>query len=189
MKAIRTLTASEKRTLRLAAMVLGGCLFLLVAYKIFNFLENRHLTYLKIAAEAQALKTESQTYPDKVAMVKKLMDDFQLDPAKLVKSSVMAEASAAIQKAANGGGVKPGTIRESPGHASKKELGTIQFEGAGQVASVMALLHRLPLLGYPLVIDSVQLTSDPMRPDQMKIALTIIVLDFDWWKKEEAPHA
>ncbi len=189
MKAIRTLTASEKRTVRLAAMVLAGFLALFVAYKIFLFFQQRHGAYLKMATEAQQLKIESKTYPDKVAMVKKLMDDFQLDPAKLVKSSVMAEASAAIQKAAAGGGVKPGAIRESPGHSSKKELGTIQFEGSGPVTSVISLLHRLPLLGYPLVIDSVQFTSDPMRPDQIKLAVTILVLDFEQWKKTEAPHA
>lgn len=189
MKVFNTLTASEKRTIRLAAMVLGGFLAAFVAYNILLFFQHRRAAYLNIAAEAQQLKRDAKDYPNKAAMVKKLMDDFQLDPARLVKSSVMAEASAAIQKAANGGGVKPGAIRESPGHASKKELGTIQFEGSGQVAAVMALLHRLPLLGYPLVIDSVQITSDPMRPDQIKLNVTINVLDFEQWKKTEAPHA
>ncbi len=186
---MRTLTASEKRTVRLAGLVLAGFLVLLVAWKIFVFFEHQHLAYLKIATEARALKVEAKTYPDKVASVKELMDAFQLDPAKLVKTSVMAEASAAIQRAAAGGGVRPGVIRESPDHTAKKELGTIQFEGSGAVASVMSLLHRLPLLGYPLVIDSVQITSDPMRPDQIKMSVTIIVLDFEQWKKAEAAHA
>ena len=170
-------------------MVLGGFLALLAVTKIFLFCQRQHAAYLKLAAEAQELKQESNVYPDRVAMVKKLMDDFQLDPATLVKGSVMAEASAAIQKAANSGGVKPGPIRESPGKTSKKELGTIQFEGAGPVAAVMSLLHRLPLLGYPLVIDSVQITSDPMRPDQIKVNVSINVLDFDQWRETEAPHA
>ena len=53
----------------------------------------------------------------------------------------------------------------------------------------MALLHQLPLLGFPLVIDSVQITADATRPGQLKLALTILVLDFEQWKKAEAPHA
>ena len=44
-------------------------------------------------------------------------------------------------------------------------------------------------VGYPLVIDSVQVTADPMQPGMLKMALTIIVLDYEQWKKPEAGHA
>jgi len=53
---------------------------------------------------------------------------------------------------------------------------------------VMGLLSRLESVGFPLIIDSVQLTPDP-RPGQLKINLTILILDFEQWKKEEPPHA
>ena len=56
-------------------------------------------------------------------------------------------------------------------------------------AAAMSLLHNLPNLGYPLVMDAVQITPDPMRPGQVKLTLTIIVLDFEQWKKAEAGHA
>ena len=186
---MRAFTASEKRTIRFAAMGIAIYLILFGGYQVWKILARERAEYLKIAAEARQLKIESKTYPDKVAVVKKLMDDFHLDPAKLVKNSVMAEASAAIQKAAAGGGVGFGTIRESPGRTANKELGTLQFDGTGKVASVMALLHQLPTLGYPLVIDSVQITADATRPGQLKLALTIIVLDFEKWKKMGVPHA
>jgi hypothetical protein len=65
-------------------------------------------------------------------------------------------------------------------------MATIEFDGSGSVAAVIALLHRLPLLGYPLLVDSVQITGDTMGPGQMKLTVTIIVLD---WKKAEASHA
>ena len=55
--------------------------------------------------------------------------------------------------------------------------------------AVTGLLHNLESLGYPLVIDSVQLTSDPMRPGQLKMNLIIVVLDFENWKAEATPHA
>jgi hypothetical protein len=186
---MRPLTVSEKRTIRFAAIGLGAYLVLFGGFKAWNFLAKQRADYLRLAAEAQSLKAESKTYPDKVATVKKLMEDFHLDPAKLVKNSVVAEASAAIQKAALSGGLKPGAVRESPGRSANKELATIQFEATGQVASVMSLLHQLPLLGYPVVIDSVQISADAMRPGQLKLALTILVLDYEQWKKAEAPHA
>jgi hypothetical protein len=186
---MRALTSSEKRTIRLAAIVLAIGLALSGGIKVWKFLEKRHADYWQRVAEARLLKIEAGGYADKAAVVKKLMDDFHLDPAKLAGNSVVAGASAAIQKAATSGGLQPGPIRESPGRPANKELATIQFEGAGQVAAVMSLLHRLPLLGYPLVIDSMQITSDPMRPGQIKLTLTIIVLDYEQWKKAEAPHA
>jgi hypothetical protein len=53
----------------------------------------------------------------------------------------------------------------------------------------MALLHQLPLLGYPLVIDSMQITADAMQPGQIHLNVTVMVLNFEQWKKKEAPHA
>ena len=189
MKPLRPLTASEKRTIRFAAIGVGAYLVFFGGFKAWNYFSRQRSDYLRMAAEAQSLKAESKTYPDKVATVKKLMEDFHLDPVRLVKNSAVAEASAAIQKAAAGGGLKPGAVRESPGRSANKELETIQFEATGQVTAVMALLHQLPLLGFPLVIDSVQITADATRPGQLKLALTILVLDFEQWKKAEAPHA
>jgi hypothetical protein len=186
---MRTLTSSEKRTIRLAGICLAVGLALAGGIKAWKFLEQRRADYSQKVAEARLLKIEAGGYADKAALVKKLMDDFHLDPAKLASNSVVAGASAAIQKAATSGGVQPGAIRESPGRPANKELATIQFEGMGQVTAVMSLLHRLPLLGYPLVIDSMQITSDPMRPGQIKLTLTIIVLDYEQWKKAEAAHA
>jgi len=186
---MRPLSSSEKRTIRLGAIVLAAGLVVAGGIKAWKFFERQRADYLKMVAEARQLRSDSRTYADKANTVKELMGDFQLDPAKLARNSVVAGASAAIQKAATGGGVQPGAIRESPGRPANKELATIQFEGAGQVAAVMSLLHRLPLLGYPLVIDSVQITADAARPGQIKLAVTIIVLDFEQWKKTEAPHA
>ena len=47
----------------------------------------------------------------------------------------------------------------------------------------------LQTLGYPLILDSVQISSDPMRPGMIKLNLTIIILDFEQWKSEETRNA
>src|SRR5437773_38195 len=91
---------------------------------------------------------------------------------------------------------------ESPARPSAKELASIQLEISGQVQAVITLLHRLDTLGYPLIIDSVQINSGagrqsgpaggrtgPMEPTgapgMVKISLTIVILDYDPWKNEE----
>jgi hypothetical protein len=186
---MRTLNPSEKRTLRYATIGITIYLALFGGIKAWRVFGQQRADYLQMVAEAHELKLETQADADKATVVKKLMGDFNLDPAKLSTNSVVAEASAAIQKAAMSGGFQTGTVRESAGRASSKSLATIQFEGSGQVAAVMAWLHQLPLLGYPLVIDSLQVTADPMQPGQIHLNVSVIVLDFEQWKKMEAPHA
>ncbi len=186
---MRTLSPSEKRTIRYAVIGLAIFLAAFGGIKLWSFFAHRRADFLQMVGEARQLRRQTGLEAEQAVMVKKLMDEFHLDPALLKTNSAVAEASAAIQKAATTGGVKPGTIRESPGKPSDKSLATIQFEGAGPVAGVISLLHRLPLLGYPLLIDSLQITADPARPDQVKLNLTIIVLDFEQWKNMEAHHA
>lgn len=183
---MRTLNPSEKRTIRYAAIFLSICLVLLGGSKVWKFLAHQRADYLQMVAEARQLKSGADLDAGHAAVVKKMMEDFRLDPAALSTNTVVADASAAIQKAAMSGGIKLGSIRESAGRSSAKEMATIEFDGSGSVAAVIALLHRLPLLGYPLLVDSVQITGDTMGPGQMKLTVTIIVLD---WKKAEASHA
>ena len=100
----------------------------------------------------------------------------------------MGEASSAIQKAASASGIQVGTVRESASRGTGDELATVQFEGSGPVPAVTGLLNRMQTLGYPLMIDSVQMTPDN-RPGMMKLSLTIVILNFEKWKTPEASHA
>jgi hypothetical protein len=186
----RELTIQEKRTIRFAAI--GVALYLIVFYgaSAFNGLAARREAYDKLLAQAQDLRAVVRPYEDKTATATNLMDRFRMDPLKLKRPSVLAEASAAIQQAAAAEKVGLGPIRETPGRASAKEIGSIQFEGTGQVPSVMGFLHHLERVGFPVIIDNAQFTTDPRMPNAVKISLTIVVLDYDAWKpKEENAHA
>jgi hypothetical protein len=145
--------------------------------------------YGQLLQRAEQLKRELKPYEQRAVDVKSLMEKFQMDPAKLSKASVVGQASAAIQNAAKSGGMQLGPIRESPGRASAKELATIKLDGTGQLPMALAFLKRLETLGYPLLIDSVQINADSKGPGMIKLSLTIIVLDFEQWKPEDAPHA
>ncbi len=186
---MRALTDHEKRTVRIAGALIAIYLVLFFGLRGWADLEKKHADYRQMITEAEAKQRELQVYEDKAAKIKELMERFRLDPAKLSKASVVAEASDAIQKAGAGGGVQFGPIRETHGRASAKELAAIQLEGNGALPAVMGLLHRLESLGYPLIIDSVQITPNAMRPGMVKLNLTVLIMDFEAWKNKEAPNA
>jgi hypothetical protein len=185
----RQLTPKEKRTIVIAAVGVFIYLALFYGPGVRNSFTARREAYDKLVQQARDLRDVIKPYEEKIGTATNLMDRFRMDPAKLKRASVMAEASAAIQQAAMSGRVAVGPIRESPGRPSAKEAGSIQFEGSGPIAAVMELLHSLDHIGFPVIIDSVQFTSDPRMPNGIKVNLTIVVLDFDAWKpKEEKSH-
>jgi hypothetical protein len=184
-----TLTQREQRTIRIAGTGLAIYLVLFFGYLAWKRLEGRRATYQALVLEAQALKRDLVPYENRVLLTQKLKDSFHLEPRKLSRSTVVAEASAAIQNAAKSGGIQVGSIRESPARTSAKELASMQFEGVGPVPAIMTLLHRLEILGYPLVVDSVQINADPAKPGMVKLNLTIVILDFEQWKEPEVPRA
>ena len=185
---MRTLTSQEKRTVLIGAAIVVGYFAIFGGARSWKFLGQRRADYQQLREDAEHLQREVEKYTTRAQHVEKLMTGFQMDPMKLARTSVVAQASAAIQQAATSGGMQLGPIRESPARAASKEICSLQLEGVGPVPAVMAFLSRLESVGFPLVIDSVALNPD-MRPGQLKLSLTVIIMDFDQWKKEEPPHA
>ncbi|HLP77700.1 MAG TPA: hypothetical protein VK327_12370 [Candidatus Paceibacterota bacterium] len=183
---MRTITTRERRLIKYSGI---GIAIYLAFFFIAIPLKARRADYDRLVREAQVLRDRIQPYTARAENVQKLMETFQLDPAKLNKATVVGQASAAIQKAAMSSGIQVGPVRESPARSSGKELASVQFEGMGQVQAIMGLLKRIETLGYPMIIDSVQLTPEKMGPGMVKMSLTIVILDFEQWKKEEKPHA
>ena len=182
---MRTLTAQEKRTVRWGAIALGVYLLAFAGWQICKGLGRQQSQYQQLLAEAQNLRRKVELYRIKVQHIQKLMEDFRMDPARLSRVSVLAQASAAIQTAALGGGVQIGPIRESPARPSTKELGSIQLEAAGPAPALLKFIQQTHSLGYPLIIDTMQIGSEPSRPGQVKLNLTIILLDFEQWQPEK----
>ena len=185
---MRIMTDHEKRTIRVGVGIVAIYLVLFYGWRGWTRLEARRSEYQKLVQKAEQLRRELQPYEKRALVIQRLADRFQLDPLKLSKTTLVAEASAAIQKAASGGGVQLGPIRESA-RGSVKELASMQLEGVGPVPAVMTFLHRLERLGYPIIFDSIQITAEPSKPGNVKMNLTIVILDFEQWKAPEARHA
>jgi len=164
---MRELTSREKRTLRFASVAMVVYLGLFAGLRGWKTFSKHRSDYEQLRREAQSLQREIQPYEAKALLVQKLMENARLDPARLNRSTLVAEASAAIQKAATSSGLQVGPVREENARASNKELATIKLEGSGPVPAVTALFHRLESLGYPLIIDSVQIGSDTGRGASM----------------------
>lgn len=186
---MRTLTSHEKRTIRLAGSALAIYLVLFYGLDGFKRLEAKRRAYQELVQSAQTLKQELRPYENKALLIAQLKERYHLDLAKLSKTTLVAETSAAIQKAAMTGMVQLGPIRETPARSSNKELASMQLEGMGPVPAITAFIHRLQQLGYPLVIDSLQISAEPSRPGALKVNVTLIILDYSQWKPEEGRHA
>ncbi|HVY72405.1 MAG TPA: hypothetical protein VHH73_20890 [Verrucomicrobiae bacterium] len=179
---MKALNDREKRTVRLATIGISVYLVLFFGMRVWKALDGRRASYQQMVRDAELAKAEILPYEARAIGLKKLMDDFHLDPSRLTRATVVAEASAAIQKAAVSGGIQVGPVRETPGQSTGKDVATIQLEGAGPIPAVMAFLHRFESLGYPLVLETISLNSDP-RPGMIKMSVTITILDFEQWKK------
>src|SRR5205814_5630243 len=184
-----TLSERDKRTVRIAALGITVYLAVFFGARVWRFFDQSRRDYVQLVQEATMLKRHLEPYADKVLAVQKLMDQFHLDPAKLSRAAVVADASAAIQRAAMAGAVQLGPVRETPARSSNKELAQIQLEGTGQTSAVLGFLSRLESIGFPVIVDAVQMNTDNTRPGNVKVTLTIVILDFEQWKKEEAPNA
>jgi hypothetical protein len=186
----RPLTNREKLMIRHGGIGIAIFLVLFVGFKIWKSFDQHRVDYQNLVQEAKDLRQKTLPYQDKVQLVQKMMDDFHLDPARLKRETVVSDANAAIQKAAKSGGLQLGPIHESPARGTGMTLATVQLEGSGQIPAVLSFLAGLNTIGFPLVVDSVQFTADNSRPGQVKMSLTILILDFDQQKMaKEAAHA
>lgn len=185
---MRPLTPQEKRTIRVGTIAIGFYLLVFCGFQMWKSLEKRRVEYQQIVADAYNLRLQIQSYQDKALVVKRMMEDFHLDPAKLQTETIVGQASSAIQSAASSSGIQVGAIRETASRPTTDAIASMQFEGSGPIPAVTGLLNRMKTLGFPVIIESVQLTPDN-RPGNLKVNLTITILDFQNWKNPEASHA
>jgi hypothetical protein len=183
------LTERDKKTVRLAAIAIAVYLVFFFGFKGWRKLENGRANYQQLLTRLQREQQETRTAENKVLLYEKLKEAYRLDPRKLSRESVVAEASSAIQSAAREGGFQLGPMRETAGRSNGRELSSIQFDGFGPLPAALALIHKVQTLGYPVVIDSLQLTQDATKPGMLKVNAVLVILNFDQWKTAEVPNA
>jgi hypothetical protein len=138
---------------------------------------------------AQRLRRDLRPYENRILLTQKLRETLRMKPRAFSRNSLVAETSAALQREAVNLKVQLGQVRETAARPSAKELASMQIEGVGPVPAVAAFLSRLEALGYPLIVDAIQLSGDPAKPGIVKLNISVVILDFDAWTTAEVPGA
>ena len=181
------MTERDKKTVRFAAIGIVVYLAAFAGFKMWRKGASGQDDLQTLTRKAERLQEDVRTLENKALLFDKLSELYAFDPRKIKKETLVADASAAIQSAAQQGGIQLGPIRESPSRSSGRDLTTIQVEGSGAVPAALGLLHKLRTLGYPMLIDSVQFGPAQGRPGQVKLNVTITILNYDQFK--EGPNA
>ncbi len=185
---MRALTDREKRTVRLAGVLIGAYLILFYGVRAVTYLEGKRSERLGRFLVAQALKEDILLEETKAARLAKLKAGLRIDLPGLREETVVGEASAAIQKAAQDQGLQLGPTKETRRRSTDREIGSIQIEGQGGAPAAAQFIAGLGSIGFPLVVDSVQLKAAP-SPGQVSFTLSVAVLNFAAWKSEEKKGA
>src|SRR5579863_3712755 len=138
MNSLKSLSDRERRIVRIGSIFIAVYLVLFGGFEVWKYFEQLRADYLALANEANDLKQKTLPYQEKILVVKKLMDDFHMDPARLKRADVVSEASAAIQKSAMSSRIGLGPIRESQARGSGGILATIQLDGTGDAGAVLS---------------------------------------------------
>lgn len=152
-------------------------------------MDKAYSEYQQMLVYSERLKKEVGPLENKFLLLEKLKDGSKIEVAKISRATVVAETSAAIQKAAQEGGIKLGPLRESSARTAARELASMQIEGSGQIASLMAFCHKLQSLGYPLVIENLTIAPQQNPPGMLKMNMTLVLFDWDQWKTKGGRNA
>ena len=186
---MRALSPSEKRTLRVGAALIAIYLAGFYGLKGFAFLESKLAEYRDVSLLAGELNVQVLREKAKAQRFEKLSSKWRIDLPAIQRKTLVGEALASIQNAAQSNGVVLGPLKELPGRSSARELALLQLEGTGPTLAVAQFLRSLSSQGYPLAVDSLQLKTPGPEPGQVGFSLGVAVLDFGEWKKEEKSGA
>jgi hypothetical protein len=187
---MRALSEREKRTVRFGAILVAGYLAVFYGSKGIRVLEEKRAEYRSRVLEAEDLKVSVLRETRKGVELRKLRESLRVRPEELRQETVVGDASAAIGKAAQAAGIQLGPTKETRATAARAtEIGSIGIEGQGSIASAIGFIHGLREIGFPIIVDSVQLKTSPGGVGQVAISMNILVLDYAAWKPTEKSRA
>lgn len=180
---MRSLTDHEKRTIRIATVGLLLYLGALYGPRAWRHLTSGGVRQTTLVREVAAFERDLVPYENRLLRLEQLKTETRLASNHLPNLQLVAEVSAAIQNAALSRGVKLGPMRESAGRPSAKELASVRLEALGPLPALLGWLGTLENLGFPLVVDTLQLEADVRQPNVLKLNITVIIVDLEQWKE------
>ena len=177
------LTDRDRRTIKLAGFGLLAYLVLFYGVSTWRYLESCLADHELLRLEASEVGLEVTAELKKWKRFRALREKWTIDLDSLDPKTVVSAAFDAIQTAAGKCGVGLGATQEIARRANAKELRVFQLQGSGATDSVMKFLHNLPRLGYPLVVDRLQVKGVPKKPGMLSVTLSVAILNFEAWQE------
>ena len=177
---MRELTDRERRTIRLAGVGLGIYLVLFVGVKTVSWLEGKRAARAELGRELAAARLELLVEQRKQLLLESLRAGWGLDLARMSLPTVVGDARVAIETAARACRVGLGFAKESAGRRRAHELAAFQVSGSGADAAVAKFIHRMTHLGYPFVLDNVELEAAG-KPGSVRFSFSVALIDYATW--------
>jgi hypothetical protein len=183
---VRTLTPREKRTLKIAAVLLGVYLLLFYGSEGVRYLEGKRAEASHLRQRIGRLQLQMQRQESKRRSLTELRRSLGVDVENLDGGDVAAKALASIQETAKTCSVPLGPIKEMEGNPAAGELSRFQLEARGPVKALIGFLHSLYATGYPLTFDQLTWTRQSKKPGNVELSFYVTVLDYAAGKSLEA---
>ncbi|MBN2490883.1 MAG: hypothetical protein JXQ29_08545 [Planctomycetes bacterium] len=180
---MRELTPRERRTIRLALLGLGAYLILFAGFKTASWLEGKRAVRAELQHELAAVRAAQLAEENKRLRLQALRSRWRLDPARTAEPTVVGDARQAIEAEARACQIGLGFSRESPGRRRAHELAVFQVNGSAAGTALARFLHRVQHLGYPVVLDSIEIKAAP-KPGAVTFSFAIALLDHGAWLAE-----
>lgn len=182
---MKKLTARDRRTLRIASVLIVAYLMIFYGSKGWETLRSMEDRYEQKRIEAEQLTVRLLQEMKKQKEVRAFRESIGIDLTRLDDETLVGETRVAIQAIAGAHGIGLGPSKEAPARSGAAELAVIQLEGQGTVLGISKFVHGLPLLGYPVAIERLTFRPDPAKPGHMSFTLSVVILSVKAWKSGE----
>ena len=175
----------DKKLIRFTSIGLGIYLVIFFGFELLAKAEEARRSYKALVSEARNFNDMLKPYETRILLLEKLRKDLNVEPGGLDSETLVADVSAAIQEAAGQCGLGLGPLQESPSRATGATLTTMRLSGEGQIESIIKFVHAAPRLGFPILIETLNVSGDESSGAQRRFDMELRVLDYKNWKPQK----
>ena len=169
----------EKKLIKFTAIGLSIYLLAFYGKDYLGAFVRKRSDFVKKEKTITNHRTKLSPYSSRVLMLEKLRKKLNIDVRRLSSNELVGQTSQAIQQSAKQSGIKIGPLRETSG----RNISSLKFEANGKYDGMVKFLRGIGTSGYPVLIESMQVKQDISKKGNLKINLSIGILDFTKWKK------
>ncbi len=178
------LNAREQRIVKWALVLVPLYLLLFYGLAGVRALEEQRKEFGNIQLEAEEVELRITKEAKKYKRLKRMREEWSLHLKELNTATLVTSAREAVQSAASKCGVGLGNSQEMGRGNNNDLLRVIQMQGSGKTEAVLRFLYLCPRLGYPLLLDNLQIKGVPGKPGRLTLTFSLAIVNTDRWKEK-----